>query len=264
MGRQIIYLSPHLDDVALSCGGLISRQALEGAEVLVVTVFAGRPPERGISEFAASLHDRWGDTAHPVDRRSDEDKRALRLLRASSLHLGYPDAIYRSSSESFLYASHEDLFGVLHPMDRALAPQIAEDIAALSSPRWAVVYSPLAVGNHVDHQLVRNAMFEWQTPPGELVFYEDYPYVEQPGALTNALELLGAKRWTSEVQQFDESCLKRRIRAISAYRSQISTLFETEQAMALRVREYSRAVGPEPRFGERYWRISGEDDRNPS
>jgi LmbE family N-acetylglucosaminyl deacetylase len=259
MGRQIIYLSPHLDDAALSCGGLISRQVLEGAEVLVVTVFAGRPPEGGISEYAAGLHDHWGDTSRPVDRRSDEDQRALRLLHASSLHLGYPDAIYRSSEESFLYTSREELFGALHPVDRALAAQIAEDIAAISPSRWAVIYSPLAVGNHVDHQLVRNAMLERQTPPGELVFYEDYPYVEQPGALTNALELLGARRWTSEVQQFDESCLKRKIRAISAYQSQISTLFDTEQALALRVREYSRAVGPEPGFAERYWRISAED-----
>jgi LmbE family N-acetylglucosaminyl deacetylase len=263
MGRHIIYLSPHLDDVALSCGGLISRQVLEEAEVLVVTVFAGRPPEGGVSEFAAGLQDRWGDTIHPVDRRTDEDRRALRLLRANSLRLGYPDAIYRYSGESFLYTSREDLFGALHPLDRSLAPQIAQDIAAISSPRWAVVYSPLAVGNHVDHQLVRNAMFERETPSDELVFYEDYPYVEQPGALTKVLEPLGPKRWTSEVQQFDESCLKRKIRAISAYRSQISALFETEQAMALRVREYSRAVGPEPGFGERYWRISAEDDRSP-
>jgi LmbE family N-acetylglucosaminyl deacetylase len=263
MGRHIIYLSPHLDDVALSCGGLISRQVLEEAEVLVVTVFAGRPPEGGVSEFAAGLQDRWGDTIHPVDRRTDEDRRALRLLRANSLRLGYPDAIYRYSGESFLYTSREDLFGALHPLDRSLASQIAQDIAAISSPRWAVVYSPLAVGNHVDHQLVRNAMFERETPSDELVFYEDYPYVEQPGALTKVLEPLGPKRWTSEVQQFDESCLKRKIRAISAYRSQISALFETEQAMALRVREYSRAVGPEPGFGERYWRISAEDDRSP-
>ncbi len=36
-----IYLSPHLDDVALSCGGRIVKQRSKGENVLVVTVFTG-------------------------------------------------------------------------------------------------------------------------------------------------------------------------------------------------------------------------------
>lgn len=36
-----IYISPHLDDVPLSCSGTICRQQAQGLNILVVTIFAG-------------------------------------------------------------------------------------------------------------------------------------------------------------------------------------------------------------------------------
>ncbi|MEZ4728018.1 MAG: PIG-L family deacetylase [Caldilineaceae bacterium] len=39
-----IYLSPHLDDVALSCGGQIFGATRTGQRVLIVTITAGDPP----------------------------------------------------------------------------------------------------------------------------------------------------------------------------------------------------------------------------
>ena len=35
-----VYLSPHLDDAVLSCGGAIHRAGAAGEAVLVITVFA--------------------------------------------------------------------------------------------------------------------------------------------------------------------------------------------------------------------------------
>ena len=53
-----VYLSPHLDDAVLSCGGMIHRQAQAGERVVVVTVCAGDPPPGPLSDFARSLHER--------------------------------------------------------------------------------------------------------------------------------------------------------------------------------------------------------------
>ncbi len=36
-----IYLSPHLDDVALSCSGTICQQKTQGSSILMATIFAG-------------------------------------------------------------------------------------------------------------------------------------------------------------------------------------------------------------------------------
>ena len=56
---DLIYLSPHLDDAALSCGGQIARFRGEGRSVLIVTVTAGDPPTGAESRYIQELHSRW-------------------------------------------------------------------------------------------------------------------------------------------------------------------------------------------------------------
>lgn len=256
MRKLAVYLSPHLDDAALCCGGLIRRQVLGGTHVLVVTVFAGAPQHRDLSTFAAQTHARWGNDPSPAAMRGEEDRRALALLGADCLHLEYPDAIYRSHGGSFLYSSDEELFGSIHPADANLPSQLAAAMVDLRLPQDSTVYAPLSVGNHVDHQLVRNALLSLRARPNEIVFYEDYPYVDRPGALTSTLEALGNRVWESELQPFDETCLEAKIEAIAAYRSQMDSLFGSATAMGIRVHDYARAVSPEEGLAERYWRVS--------
>ena len=260
MTRQCLYLSPHFDDAALSCGGLIRQLVLAETQVLVVTIFAGEPPRADISPFAAGMHARWGGVAHPATMRREEDRKAVDLLGADYLHLAYPDAIYRSAGGSFLYASDEDLFGPLRPEDMGLVSQVAASVDGIGPLRDTTIYAPLAVGNHVDHQLVRDAILSLDAPSSIVVFYEDYPYVEEPGALTQALEALRPEQWELELREFDEQCLKAKIEAITAYQSQMATLFDSEQAMAQRVRDYVRAISPEHRLAERYWRLKEGDN----
>src|ERR671924_35132 len=55
-----VYLSPHLDDAALSCGGAIARHSSAGARVLVVTICTALPsPEGPFSSFAEEQHRQW-------------------------------------------------------------------------------------------------------------------------------------------------------------------------------------------------------------
>ena len=51
-----IYLSPHFDDAALSCGGLLRAHAERGERAVVVTVCAGRPDYTHLSRFAEQQH----------------------------------------------------------------------------------------------------------------------------------------------------------------------------------------------------------------
>jgi LmbE family N-acetylglucosaminyl deacetylase len=56
-----VYLSPHLDDAVLSCGGLIHRQVRAGQPPLVITLFSGQPAaDAHVSAFTQSQHTRWG------------------------------------------------------------------------------------------------------------------------------------------------------------------------------------------------------------
>jgi len=200
---------------------------------------------------------KWGKATHPTTERREEDRRAMDLLGAEYLHLTHVDAIYRFSDNSFLYSSDQELFGPVHPSESTLLSLLAEIVPNLSTIQGETIYAPLAVGNHVDHQLVRDSLLGPQERSAQIVFYEDYPYVEKPGALTDALTTLGTQAWESELQLFDEECLEAKIAAIASYKSQMASLFEGERAMAMRVREYSRAVSPNDGFAERYWRMLG-------
>ncbi len=55
-----VYLSPHLDDAALSCGGAIARHVAAGQRVLVVTICSAVPKARGsINPLADEFHGDW-------------------------------------------------------------------------------------------------------------------------------------------------------------------------------------------------------------
>src|SRR5512147_1498099 len=105
-----IYLSPHFDDVALSCGALVWEQATAGHTVNIWTVCAGDQPPGPLSPFAKKLHQRWETGGDAVYLRRREDIQSCAQMGAAYRHFSIPDCIYRGSSEPF-YNSEEALFG---------------------------------------------------------------------------------------------------------------------------------------------------------
>ncbi|HIE39625.1 MAG TPA: GlcNAc-PI de-N-acetylase [Anaerolineales bacterium] len=240
-----IYLSPHLDDVALSCGGRIRLQVRAGVRVRVVTVFAGGLAG-ALTPFAQALHHQWGLGRDAPAARRAEDRAALALLGAEPTHWNLPECIYRSATDgAFLYPTWEALWGPLHPADGPLLKELARRIGAL--PEAATLYVPLGAGGHVDHRLVRRAAEAAARP---LLYYEEYPYAEDPRAVEAALE--GA-RWEPEPVFLDEEVLEAKIAAVACYRSQLSTFWADEAEMAEHLRAYGLQVGG-GRLAERYWR----------
>lgn len=255
-----IYLSPHLDDAVLSCGGTIYEQAQAGEPVAVVTVFAASPPaDRPLSAFAGELHARWRASAaesgasfsDPVAVRRREDEHAMLALGANvrAVHLDLPDCIYRYASDTgeALYASEEAIFGAVHPDD----PALAELSAVPALPEGSTLYVPLAIGHHVDHQLVHHAVRGWKLPPGRVRYYEDYPYAVQQGEPVETM-LARCGAWQPLLIPLSEQALEAKIRAAAAYQSQISTFWRSREAMAEALRDYARQIG-----GERVWVPAG-------
>lgn len=253
-----IYLSPHLDDAVLSCGGMIAAQAHAGDSVAVVTVFAAGPqPGQPLSAFAQALHDRWqasappGDFSDPAAVRRAEDLRALAALGegVQAVHYALPDCIYRRAAGTGepLYASEEAIFGPVHPAD----PALVDLNASTPPPAGANVYVPLAIGLHVDHLLVYLVAQGWDVPRGRVRFYEDYPYVAQQEK--PAADLLAARgAWNAQIVALLEDALSAKVRAAAAYESQISTFWRSRDAMEEALRAYARQVG-----GERLWVPAG-------
>ncbi len=243
-----IYLAPHLDDVALSCGAHIFQRTAAGQRILVVTVMAGSPAQTGASVqsgYIDSLHERWRLAGDAAAQRRAEDRAACAILGAEHLHLAVPDCIYRFDPQTGapLYTSDADIFGDVHPTEQRLEEEIADLLRQL--PPAAQVVAPLGVGHHVDHLLVRAAA-ERAWPAG-LAYYEDYPYAAQRGALRRVLGD-DLRAWRPDVQEITPAGLEAKCAAIWAFASQMSTFFADRAAMEAQVRGYIEQVG-----GERLW-----------
>jgi LmbE family N-acetylglucosaminyl deacetylase len=243
-----VYLSPHLDDVVLSCGGRIWQQVQAGEHVLVATVFAGTPASGApLSPFAQELHARWRKPADAGTMRQKEDLSALARLGAEAVHWPYADCIYRQAPDGrFLYASEEALWGEVHPAEKNLITELANRLTALHLTQDSTVYAPLKSGHHVDHQIVRSAA---EASGHTLTYYEEFPYAEDPQAVQAALaKTLGR----AELVLLSEEALEAKIAAIACYRSQLSTFWADVTEMATAVRAFAEQTGSGS-LAERYW-----------
>lgn len=249
-----IYLSPHLDDVALSCGGQVFGATRAGQRVLIVTITAGDPPPSTVSSYAQSLHDRWELLTDAVAARRAEDLAANEILGADTLHWSLPDCIYRyhPTTGAALYLSDPDIFGEVHPAEAPLVATLSEQMATL--PAHKQLYVPLTIGHHVDHQLTRIAAERVFRVPS-LAYYEDYPYAQQPDALAKTLPP-DSPIWQAKVIALDEAAIRAKIAAIAAFKSQFSTFFTDHADLERQIRTFTATVG-----GERVWRQTKEIER---
>lgn len=245
---KAIFVSPHFDDVALSCGGMAAWLARHG-QVVVVTVFAAQPPT-ALNQFAEFQHQRWGIGPAAVDLRGREDIAAMNVLGVEHRWLDFPDAIYRGD----LYLSDDDLFGPVKPGDHACSHAVREALADLIQT-WKAqrVYLPLAIGGHVDHQICREVGFPLAEQGIPIWFYEDFPYALASGAVEAAV-VSATQPLVSEIVDVT-STFEQRLAAIACYASQIPTIFRHYGEMDGAVRGYACRLSRTPdRFVERFWK----------
>src|SRR3954468_17801753 len=84
-----IFLSPHYDDIALSCGGTAARLAAAGEKPEVALIFGDHPdPAAPLTSFAEQLHRQWKlDAAQVIASRRAEENAASGILGYSASFL---------------------------------------------------------------------------------------------------------------------------------------------------------------------------------
>jgi LmbE family N-acetylglucosaminyl deacetylase len=241
---RLIVLSPHFDDAALSCGGLIFEQVRQGIQTEIWTIFAGNPPPGPLSEFAKQNHSLWGLTggAETVAMRRAEDEEAASRLGADLVHFDIPDCIYRRSPQGeFLYT--ETVITSPHPADRRLPGRVARAVRS-GLRKSDMLLCPLGLGSHVDHILVRQAAESLRRP---LSYYADVPYVlNNPETLDPAVAFLQSQPWP-----VSETGLAAWLNGVAAYRSQVDSLFKGQGTLFDAIRLYWEATG----HAIRLWQI---------
>lgn len=217
-----IYLSPHLDDAALSAGGWLYDLAQTGATLEIWTIMCGFPKTKKLSPFAEYLHNQWGmKTAQQVvGGRRMEDKNAAAILGAKARHFDFLDCIYRRDANGdWLYF---DIFVDPLPAEAHLPSQIASALSARLKPDDELICQ-LGIGQHVDHVTARRAAELLGRP---LHYVADIPYLfNAPGQLKP--RTAGMKK---KVERVSRAGLRSWKEAVLAYESQIPMLFKNPQA----------------------------------
>lgn len=214
---HLVAISPHLDDAAFSAGGLLAAHARDGGRVTVVTCFTGNVAAPTGFALACQLDKGLAPDVDYMALRRAEDEAACAVIGATPAHLPFLEAPHRG------YAGAPALFAPRRADDTMvdqLAPALAGLLHRLSPD---LLLAPLALGDHVDHWVVRDALARIGR---SVLMWEDWPYLDRPGVHA------GEPRRRVVL---DDDLRARRIAMCAAYTTQLGFQFGGVDAMAARV-----------------------------
>jgi LmbE family N-acetylglucosaminyl deacetylase len=254
-----LFVSPHYDDIALSCGGTAALVAQQGRDPVIALLFGSEPdPHQTFTTFAESMHRQWGmEAGEVIAGRRREEAAATATLGARDEFLPFFDAIYRGDQ----YNNDDELFGSLAAGDRDLPRQIVEALDLGGAPDDSTrIYVPLAIGNHVDHQLAFASGLDVAQAGWDVWFYEDLPYALKPGSRKQRFLAIGHPMEIAATVEV--GCVWQvKIDAIMAYPSQLGVIFGYIGKGASReqiedvMRTYAQELGG-GNPAERFWKLA--------
>lgn len=162
-------LSPHLDDAAFSCGGLLHGLARDGWRVVMATLFTASVDRPSGFALACQTDKGLGAEVDYMRLRRAEDDAAARALGVTARHLPFREAPHRG------YGSAPALFEAVRA-DDGIVPGLTAAIGdLLAELRPDLLLAPQAVGGHVDHVQVVRAI-DAAAPHAPILWWRDFPY----------------------------------------------------------------------------------------
>jgi LmbE family N-acetylglucosaminyl deacetylase len=234
--ERVVILSPHLDDAALSCGGLL-HALRDTVSTLVVSISCGSIRVLA-ADGSCKLSTRKGHASARTRRR--EDIAAMHSVDTDFVHLSFPDVIYRRSplTGRLIYRSARETWVAPRIDDMGHIEELYLVLRRLCLDLGRILLlSPMGIGRHVDHQIAaRVALRMAATHAGaELLFYEDFPYVANPRVgrgdpddPPQALQRLQQQARQRFVVPVD---IDAKMRLLRHYASQIAPLFGDDEGM---------------------------------
>ena len=211
-------LSPHLDDAAFSCGGLLAALAGGGWRTVMATIFTASVPDPAGFALACQLDKGLGAEVDYMALRREEDRAAaLALGIEAPVWLPFAEAPHRG------YGSAPALFAEVLAGDDVL-PRLADAVSGLLAGLGPdLLLAPQAIGGHVDHvQLVRAV--ERAAPGAPILWWRDFPYTMREAGPKEPFGERMAGLPEREVRLGAEA-LRRKREACHAYASQIGFQF---------------------------------------
>jgi LmbE family N-acetylglucosaminyl deacetylase len=234
--ERVVILSPHLDDAALSCGGLL-HALRDKVSTLVVSISCGTIRVVA-ADGSCKVSTRKGHVSARTRRR--EDIAAMHSVDTDFVHLSFPDVIYRRSplTGRLIYRNARETWIAPRVDDMGHIEELYLVLRRLCLDLGRILLlSPMGIGHHVDHQIAAQVALRMAaTNAGaELLFYEDFPYVansrigrgdpDDPPKALQRLKLDPTQRFVVPVDT------DAKMRLLQHYASQIAPLFGDDDGM---------------------------------
>jgi LmbE family N-acetylglucosaminyl deacetylase len=259
-----LFLSPHLDDVVLSCGGTIHQLKHRGEQVVILTVMAGDPPDTlPDTPLLQTVQAQWGAGQQQVSTRRKEDVNAARQLGAKVVHLPLLECVFRTArsgdgSRTALYPREESAFSNYEKADEIRV--LLLECQSCVREGVVTIYAPLCVDHHVDHRLVRDwalVLTGAKNAPA-LKFYEEFPSIQNKIALNQVMHFyrqeMPALSLSRESVVLSADDVTAKIKAVRCYESHLQVLWQSADAMVKAVRDYLLFCG-DGRPAEQFWAV---------
>ncbi len=228
------FISPHPDDAALSAGGLITYLA-HHTHVEVVTVFTNAS-RRPYTLSAKTLLNQCGysDADTFFNDRRIEDTNACAIVGIKPRHLGYVDALWRKIYSpnilrrilSYILPEFLHIYptyrlhiirGEVSSHDAELSNTLGKELRKIiDTGKEYMLFCPLAVRSHVDHELVRDVCLK---NFDNVLMWQDVPYNTRNYTCPDEMDMIGSEafQWGSEKDTKKQM--------IEAYTSQRKAMF---------------------------------------
>ena len=229
-----LFISPHLDDVAFSCGGTLLRLADEGWNVILCTIFTASVAHPEGFALRCQTDKGIAPAVDYMELRRAEDVAYAALSNVTDLrHWSFREAPHRG------YDSPAELFAGAHETDRIWQP-VRDALTALDvEVQPDAVYAPQGLGNHVDHlQTIRAVLGVY--PVARVCWYRDTPYAfRDPGAKPAASLPTEKLRLVSD--SLPPERLERKIAGCCCYASQLGFQFGGPEGVRETLTAFHRA-----------------------
>lgn len=227
--KRALFISPHLDDVAFSCGGTLIKLADENWQTILCTIFTRSVPNPEGFALACQLDKGLSPEIDYMQLRRNEDAEFARLANVSEVtHLDFAEAPHRG------YVSAPDLFNGVHENDEIWREITVNLKQIVESHQPSILFAPQGIGNHVDHlQTIRAVLAN--DFAAEHFWYQDTPYAirHRNAAACNLLPK------NLEIKKIDITrAIERKIVGCCAYKTQINFQFGGAEKLNHVLREF--------------------------
>jgi LmbE family N-acetylglucosaminyl deacetylase len=216
--NSVLVLSPHLDDAAFSLGPLLAQYS-KSVRFIVATAFSKSVDSPSSFALACQLDKGLSVNNDYMGIRKKEDLGWAEVIGVEAIYGELPEAPHRG------YNSAAALFGPLLP-EIDVRKHLFEWIThLLRLYKPVALLSPLSIGNHVDHVLIKETAERFNTADADVYFYKDLPYAGDSKSASAQYYFHDSHQMHEHLLKFSDESIEMALTATNAYKTQIPFQF---------------------------------------